>query len=90
MISPPQRMKSGGETLFAGAGENSALFSTTVPREGADVVICGGSPTNLSARGHLSLIHISWNPISSGVTGNRGRFGGSSGLKRAHWCPMTR
>ena len=34
MISPPQRMKSGGETLFSGAGENSSLFSTTVPRGG--------------------------------------------------------
>ena len=55
MISPPQRMKSGGETLFSGAGENSSLFSTTVPREGADVVICGGSPTNLSARGNWSV-----------------------------------
>lgn len=44
MISSPQRMKSGGETLFSGEGENSSLFSTTVPRAGAAVVSCGASP----------------------------------------------
>jgi len=65
MISSPQRMKSGGETLFSGEGENSSLFSTTVPRAGAAVVSCGASPTSLSARGNRSVFPTM---LAAGIT----------------------
>ena len=41
--------------MLSGERENRSLFSTTVPRERAEVVICGVSPANLSARGNWSV-----------------------------------
>ena len=54
MMSPPQRTKRGGDTRSSGAGENSSLFSTMVPRVRAAVTSWGDSPTSLSARGKRS------------------------------------